>query len=605
MTIKTERLLSRAKKLYSKGNFSEAESIYLEVLKLAPNNKDAKNAISALKNKNKIVPIPKSELQSAVSFVTNGKITEALKIVEPLIEKYPNESILFNIRGVCNKAKNEFKDAVNDFNQAVLIKPDYAEAFYNLGVTLREMGDSQNAINAYQEALKHNNHYPKAHNNLGQIFLVIGNLDSAIDHLEWAAALQPEFADAHNNLGSAYLGNNRVSDAIESYKKAVTLNPNFSISFNNLGIGYQRLGEEALAAENFENAIAISPNYATAHHNLSSVKRFKSGDKQFAQIESLLSQNELGQPDRIMLNFALAKAHEDMGNHKEFFKALNEANRLRKESSNYSFDRSENHNHIVKKFFKKNTSKKEKKTSFKPAEIRPIFIVGMPRSGTSLIEQIISSHAEVYGAGELRNLTNLITPVLQNHIASEKFSLSIRELSSIRNEYLESLFKLNVSETVITDKWPLNFRNIGFILSALPEAKIVHVRRDARATCWSIYKNFFSGQGNGWAYSFDDLAKFYILYEEIMSYWHQIYPNKIYDISYEELTINQEKETRGLLDYCNLDWDQNCLKFHENKRDVNTASALQVRKKMYQGSSDVWRKYEKFLEPLVKSLKEY
>ena len=193
------------------------------------------------------------------------------------------------------------------------------------------MGDSQNAIKAYQEALKHNNHYPKAHNNLGQVFLVMGNLDSAIDHLEWAVALQPEFADAHNNLGSAYLGNNRVSDAIESYKKAVTLNPNFSISFNNLGIGYQRLGEENFAAKNFENAIALSPNYATAHHNLSGVKSYKSCDLQFDQIESLLSQKDISQPDRIMLNFALAKAHEDMGNKKEFFKALNEANSLRKE----------------------------------------------------------------------------------------------------------------------------------------------------------------------------------------------------------------------------------------------------------------------------------
>ena len=131
------------------------------------------------------------------------------------------------------------------------------------------------------------------------------------------------------------------------------------------------------------------------------------------------------------------------------------------------------------------------------------------------------------------------------------------------------------------------------------------MRRDARATCWSIYKNYFSGQGNGWAYSFKDLAKFYGFYVELMSYWHQIYPNRIYDISYEELTINQEKETRDLLNYCNLEWDQKCLNFHENKRDVNTASAIQVRKQMYQGSSDVWKKYEEFLKPLVESLKAY
>ena len=605
MTIKTERLLSRAKKLYTKGSFAEAESIYLEVLKLAPNNKDAKNAIFALKNKKNKIPIPQSELQSAVSFISSGKITEALLIVEPLIEKYPNESILFNIRGVCNKAKNEFKDAVNDFNQAVLIKPDYAEAYYNLGVTLREIGDSLNAINAYENALKCNNHYPNAHNNLGEIFLVNGDLDSAIDHLEWAVALKPEFASAHNNLGRSYLELNKIHDAIKSFDKALEINPNFAIASNNLGISYQRLGEFDLAIQNYENAILINPDYATAHHNLSGVKVYDSSDLQIIQMESMLSKKELSQQDRIFLSFALAKANEDLGNDKEFFKQLHEGNRLRKESSNYSIDQSENHNDVVKKFFTKNTTKKEKKISFKSSEIRPIFIVGMPRSGTSLIEQIISSHSEVYGGGELRNLTNSIIPIMRDHIANEEFKLSSNELLTIRHQYHESLSKINASEKVITDKWPLNFRNIGFILSALPEAKVIHVKRDARATCWSIYKNFFSGQGNGWAYSFDDLAKFYSLYVELMDYWHKIYPNKIYDISYEELTINQEKETIDLLDYCNLKWDKNCLNFHENRRDVNTASAIQVRKKMYQGSSEVWKKYEEYLKPLVESLKEY
>ena len=322
-------------------------------------------------------------------------------------------------------------------------------------------------------------------------------------------------------------------------------------------------------------------------------------------MESMLSKKELSQQDRIFLSFALAKANEDLGNDKEFFKQLHEGNLLRKESSNYSIDQSENHNDVVKKFFTKNTTKKEKKISFKSSEIRPIFIVGMPRSGTSLIEQIISSHSEVYGGGELRNLTNSIIPIMRDHIANEEFKLSSNELLTIRHQYHESLSKINASEKVITDKWPLNFRNIGFILSALPEAKVIHVKRDARATCWSIYKNFFSGQGNGWAYSFDDLAKFYSLYVELMDYWHKIYPNKIYDISYEELTINQEKETIDLLDYCNLKWDKNCLNFHENRRDVNTASAIQVRKKMYQGSSEVWKKYEEYLKPLVESLKEY
>ena len=194
---------------------------------------------------------------------------------------------------------------------------------------------------------------------------------------------------------------------------------------------------------------------------------------------------------------------------------------------------------------------------------------------------------------------------MQEGLVNEKYNLSSKEFSSIRNNYLDSLSKISKSEKIITVKWPLNFRNIGFIFSALPEAKIVHVKRDARATCFSIYKHYFSGQGNGWAYDFDDLAKFYELYVDLMDYWKKLYPGKIYDLSYEELTNSQETETRKLLDYCELEWDQNCLNFHENKRDVKTASAIQVRKKMYQGSSENWKKYEEYLKPLVNSLKDY
>ena len=246
--------------------------------------------------------------------------------------------------------------------------------------------------------------------------------------------------------------------------------------------------------------------------------------------------------------------------------------------------------------------KKNKKLETDSSSIRPIFIVGMLRSGTSLVEQIISSHGEVYGAGELKNFNNSIIPIIKKHLAEENFSLIEDEFKLIREEYLSSLSMINTNANVITDKFPLNFRSIGFILSAFPDAKIIHLKRDARATCWSIYKHYFSDAGNGWAYNLDDLAKFYKLYVDLMNYWHELYPGKIYDISYEKLTSNQEKESRQLIEYCDLEWDPFCLNFHENKRDVNTASSLQVRKKIYQGSSDAWREYSDFLKPLTKAL---
>ena len=185
------------------------------------------------------------------------------------------------------------------------------------------------------------------------------------------------------------------------------------------------------------------------------------------------------------------------------------------------------------------------------------------------------------------------------------YSLPEEAFISIRQQYLDELSRFEVPENVITDKLPLNFQYIGFILSAFPEAKIVHLKRDARATCWSNYQCFHTNNQNIFSYNLDDLAGFYGLYVELMDFWHQLYPGKIYDICYEDLTTNQEEETRKLLQYCELDWDENCLNFHTNKRAVKTASSLQVREKMYQGSSEAWKKHESYLQPLIKALSSY
>ena len=552
-------------------------------------------------NNNEEILLLKKEVNYAVKLLTNGQINEALKIVEALIKKSPNVPLLYNIRGVCYQTIRELGNAIDDFSQATILKSDYAEAYCNLGVTYQEKGDLVSAVNAYKNAIDNDNNYPTAHNNLGKIFLASGEIDSSIEHLECAITLKSDFADAHNNLGSAFLRINKLNDAIKSYKKAIALKPDFAVANNNLGIAYLRTGDPKLASKFFENAITITPGYATAHHNLSGVKVYKEKDKQVSLIESLLIENNLSQKERIYLNFALAKAYEDLGNHEELFKHLNEGNRIRKKEMSNSIADSEEHNELIKLFFNSNNIKLTYRDSL---PIRPIFIVGMPRSGTSLVEQIISSHHEVYGAGEVNNFHNIIMPIIEKHALNENYNLKNDEFASIRKQYSNSLARFYANEKVITDKWILNFKTIGFILSAFPESKIVHLKRDARATCWSIYKHYFSDEGNRWAYDYQDLARFYKSYVGLMDYWHNLFPGKIYDISYEDLTSNQEKETRNLLRYCDLDWDENCLNFYTNTRAVKTASAVQVRNKMYQGSSDVWRQYSEHLKPLLDALKQ-
>jgi len=327
-------------------------------------------------------------------------------------------------------------------------------------------------------------------------------------------------------------------------------------------------------------------------------------DDQIAKMQSLLSTGNLSQSERIHLCFALAKVYENLENQDELFKFLDEGNRLRKKDLNYSLDKSQNLSSTFRRLFSTLPTVIEQSQSFEPSTIRPIFIVGMPRSGTTLVEQIISSHNAVYGAGELTTLPTVVGPIARDHL-TQNTNLSESNFLSIRQQYLDALSRFEVPENVITDKLPLNFQYIGFILSAFPEAKIVHLKRDARATCWSIYKCHFKNKGNGFAYNLDDLSGFYGLYVELMDFWHQLFPDKIYDICYEDLTTNQEEETRKLLQYCELDWDKNCLNFHKNKRAVKTASALQVREKMYQGSSEAWKKHESYLQPLIKALSSY
>jgi len=175
----------------------------------------------------------------------------------------------------------------------------------------------------------------------------------------------------------------------------------------------------------------------------------------------------------------------------------------------------------------------------------------------------------------------------------------------IHEKYFNSFAHLSTYHNIITNKTPENFKYIGLIFSIFPNAKIIHLKRDPRAICWSIYKSNWGGKGYRFSYNMDDLVKYYSLYSKLMDFWHKKFPGKIYDICYEDLTTNQEEETKKLLEYCELDWDENCLNFHKNKRAVKTASSLQVRQKMYQGSSKAWKKYESHIQPLIDGLKPY
>ena len=600
MSIKTERQLSRAKKLVKKRELDDARKIYKSILRNFPNNQEAKKGLLALDQGIDLSPT-KEQMNSLMSLYSSGQIQDALANVNQLIEIYPNDSLLFNICGACYSNIGPDKSAIDCFLKAIQLKPDYAEAYYNLGVAYHKTNMLEEALESYNNAIEFQHAYPTAHNNIGIIYLNKDKINSAVKSFEWAIAYDANYAEAHNNLGSALQQLKQFKKAKKEFEIAISLNSNYAQAFHNLGILSEiiNLPEEAL--NNYERAVSIYPEFAEAFRNLSKVKTYKANDEQISQMYSLYSKSDLNLSDKARISFALAEANKDLGKQEEFFKFLNEGNMLRKKVLNYSFDQSKNfHSTIIKLF--KSSQPILKNSSKNNSDIKPIFIVGMPRSGTSLVEQIISSHNSVHGAGELLNFRNILTPILENHLNKGVESFLEEDFISIRKEYLNSLVSLNTKEKIITDKMQMNFRLIGFILSAIPEAKIIHVKRDPIATCWSNYSHYFTA-GNGFSFDQQDLTKFYTLYIELMSFWHELFPKKIYDLSYENLTLNQKSETKKLIKYCGLEWDEECLNFHNNKRAVLTASSAQVRKKMYQGSSDAWKEYENYIQPLVKGLK--
>ena len=551
------------------------------------------------KKSNTKLALSKSQIDSVIHLYSNGQISEAIDLINKLNGQYPNVPLLYNILGACYKVLGQLENAEKMFKTAFSIKPDYAEAHFNHGIIMKGLNKIDEAIKSYQNAIAILPNYPDAHNNLGNAFREKGQINDAIESYEWAIAYKPEFVQALNNLGNAQSDVGMQHLAVKNYQKAFSIDPSFLDSLFNLGVVQKELGLKKDARKNFEKVLELQPKNFKVLRNLVDVKQYTDQDSEIIEnLESILENNSLEQSELIDLNLSLSKVYGDLGDLEKQFKFLSEGNSLRKNLSGYSIANSTPLFSKIKKIFKSESNISQ--NFEKNTTIKPIFIVGMPRSGTSLVEQIIASHNGVFGSGELEFLSQILAPII-----SQDLTLNDNIKKLIRKQYLSKLEVLEINERKLTDKMPMNFRYIGFILAAFPEAKIVHLKRDARATCWSIFKSYLDSKGIGYSYDQLDLAKYYGLYSDLMSFWHELYPNQIYDICYEDLTTNQEEETRKLLEYCDLEWDENCLNFHENERAVKTASALQVRKKMYQGSSEAWKKYESYLQPLIKGLESY
>lgn len=405
----------------------------------------------------------------------------------------------------------------------------------------------------------------------------------------------PKHQFAWKVLGAVLGATGRKSEAVDANQKAVALSPQDAEAHSNLGITLKELGRLDEAEASYNQAIALKPDLADAHRNLTLMKKFDAQDEQYSKMQELYLDKNISEEQRCHINFGLAKVCEDLGDFEQAFAHYSEGNMQRKKLLNYDINKDVERFRKIKSNYPQiayNSLEPEKFSK----DLMPIFIVGMPRSGTTLVEQIISSHSKVTGAGELAFAAQFGAA-----IATGITEANNESLLNFRSKYLTKLKSVSNENLIITDKMPQNFRYIGLLAAAFPEAKIIHVKRNPAAVCWANYKQYFVSKNIGYCYAIDDVISYHKLYENLMDFWTNTLSNRIYKLDYELLTVNQESETRQLIEYLGLDWDEKCLSPQNNMRSVATASNVQVRKKVYRGSSEQWRKYQPFLNGALDS----
>ncbi|MEM8833407.1 MAG: sulfotransferase, partial [Pseudomonadota bacterium] len=424
-------------------------------------------------------------------------------------------------------------------------------------------------------------------------------VDEALEAIDKAIELSPEIPDLHHRRSCIFFMNNQIKEALEELNKALELKPQFPSALGTKSEILQTSGDMEGALIAIQEALDYNPDLPTLYFSFSKLHKFKEDDPELAKMVELAALYEThGTSQQVGLLFGLFKAYQDIKDYDKAFEYLNKGNELRRQS--VSFDRQSQENLYTKmqqrygsEFF----------DEFKDNDIghqsdAPIFIVGMPRSGTTLTEQIISSHPKVFGAGELYYMTMLEKEM--GHVSAE----NCKEMGEKYEQMVRDIAPEAKEAEKFTDKMPGNYMRIGQILASMPNAKIIHCRRNPIDTCLSCYKQLFS-RGHYWSYNQEEMVEHYKLYAGMMEHWRETIPDKFIEIHYEDTVDDLEKQARMLIDFVGLEWDDACLTPHKTKRSVLTASKGQVRKPIYKTSVEAWRRYEDQFATVAEGLKDY
>ncbi|MFO1053242.1 MAG: sulfotransferase [Planctomycetota bacterium] len=501
-------------------------------------------------------------------------------------------------------ARLDFPAARVSFAAAVGLEPRLARAHLKLGVAAERCGDVASAESAYREAAALDVGSIHAWHRLALLLLGRGRNAQAAEAIDAALAIAPGMAELWNTAGNIARVRGASERAMACFGEAIRLEPKVALPHFNLGQTLRELGRVDEAVRAYEAALVRDPDHPESHVMICKTRKVSTAeDPHLRWIQRSLREPSKARIGESELQFALAKAHADLGNARESFVALSRANALKRKQLDWSIDDARREFDALRRKFDRAAFSRTRGV-LEPSPC-PIFVIGMPRSGTSLVEQILASHPEVHGAGELSKIPELVKahPSLgvEDGVASAPATDDL--LRDAANEYLDTLRDAAPEgSSLVVDKLPLNFIHLGAIASMFPSAKVVHCFRDPRDNCASILRHDFAGEVP-FAYDQRELGAYYHLYRRLMSHWRSVLgPDRILDVCYERLLDRFEAGVRTILGFVGLGFDERCVRFHECERPVRTASALQVHQPLFRSSIGGWRAFESELEPLLGAL---
>jgi tetratricopeptide (TPR) repeat protein len=609
--------------LLQSGNKSEAIEHFRTALRLEPNFAMGHNNLAnALREQ--------GDLDGAIDH-----FRKALQCEPRMAEALSNLGQL-----LCERRK--LTEALPYCQKAVELRPDFAEAQSNLGNVLREMGRLDEARQRYQEALRLNPRIGMIYNNMGQLLQEEGKVDEAlkwyqqalerepnsarirsnlatalgekelypeaIAQFETALQLEPQYAEAHNGLGYLFQEQGRDSQAKAQFEEAIRLKPDFAPAHSNLGMLLVEHNEQDQAEECFRTALRHDPNHAGALAQLATLRRAKLSDEDLAALRRLVQEPDLADIKRAALLFGLAHVLDARGAYEETAEHLRKANALTlasRQKRGEAYDPVGHTKFVTEMMATCDRAFFERVKGFGLDSERPVFIVGLPRSGTTLVEQVLASHSRIFGAGELRYVREDFEQLPTFMKVSEPSMTCLgridRETSvALAQHHLDRLTALNADALRVVDKMPDNYMYLGMLATMFPRAKFIHCLRDVRdvgVSCWMT--NFRSIR---WANDPEHIASRFREYQRIMEHWRATLPVPLLEVSYEETVTDFEAVARRLVAWCEVEWEPACLEFHQTKRPVRTASLTQVRQPVYTRSVARWKHYESALGELFAKL---